>query len=69
MVTTVIFVVALAGAAALMPDNWMACMGTIETYQEDASAEQVAHLGDNLEHGTSQTDRRRRIRSGQPNSV
>jgi hypothetical protein len=47
----------------------MACMGTIETYQEDASAEQVAHLGDNLEHGTSQTDRRRRIRSGQPNSV
>ena len=35
---TVILVVALAGAVALMPDNWIDRMGTIETYQKDASA-------------------------------
>jgi len=39
ILTTMIFVFALAGAAALMPDNWTARMGTIETYEEDASAQ------------------------------
>ena len=35
---TIVFVVALLGAATLMPDNWFTRMGTIETYQDDASA-------------------------------
>lgn len=35
---TIIFVLALIGAATLMPDNWFTRMGTIETYQDDASA-------------------------------
>jgi probable O-glycosylation ligase (exosortase A-associated) len=35
---TMVFVLALAGAAAFMPQNWLARMETIETYQQDASA-------------------------------
>jgi putative inorganic carbon (HCO3(-)) transporter len=38
VVLTLIFMIALAGAAAFMPDSWTARMETIETYQQDASA-------------------------------
>ena len=38
IVTTAVLVLALAGAAAVMPENWTERMGTIETYQSDASA-------------------------------
>jgi probable O-glycosylation ligase (exosortase A-associated) len=39
ILTTIVFVVALAGAVAFMPENWSDRMGTIETYQTDASAQ------------------------------
>jgi putative inorganic carbon (hco3(-)) transporter len=45
---TIIFVLALAGAAALMPDNWVARMSTIETYQEDASAQSRLRTWDTI---------------------
>ena len=38
IVITLGLVLALAGAATLMPDNWIDRMGTIETYRSDASA-------------------------------
>jgi putative inorganic carbon (HCO3(-)) transporter len=38
IVFTVGLVLALAGAATLMPDNWIDRMGTIESYRSDASA-------------------------------
>jgi probable O-glycosylation ligase (exosortase A-associated) len=38
VVLTVVFLVALAGAAAFMPENWADRMGTIETFEQDSSA-------------------------------
>lgn len=38
IVITAVLLLALAGAATYMPDNWINRMGTIETYQSDASA-------------------------------
>jgi probable O-glycosylation ligase (exosortase A-associated) len=35
---TIVFVFALAGAAAFMPDSWTSRMNTIETFDQDASA-------------------------------
>jgi probable O-glycosylation ligase (exosortase A-associated) len=38
VLTTTLLSIALAGAVMLMPGNWLDRMGTIETYQSDASA-------------------------------
>lgn len=38
LVLTIIFVLALAAAAAFMPENWLSRMETIETFQQDSSA-------------------------------
>jgi putative inorganic carbon (hco3(-)) transporter len=38
ILTTALLVIGLAGAAMFMPDNWTIRMGTIETYENDASA-------------------------------
>jgi putative inorganic carbon (hco3(-)) transporter len=38
IVLTAVFLVALAGAAAFMPENWSDRMGTIETFEQDSSA-------------------------------